>query len=218
MQSRRLPGKVLREIRGKQLLERLLERLSHASGLDFLLIATSDQEADDPIAEFAAHHDVTCHRGPEEDVARRFRDASREHGLDGFVRVNGDSPLLDHRLVDRAVKMFETGEFDVVTNVMPRTFPRGQSVEVVDTGLFHRIYDQLHDPEDLENVTPFIYRHQDRFRIGTFRSETPYDDVRMVVDTERDLQRIEAMLDRMDRPQSEYGVDELVSLYREVAR
>ena len=217
MASRRLPGKVLREIGGRPLLGHLLDGLRHSEELDLIVIATSTLDGDDPVAEFAASEGVPCHRGPHDDVARRFRDASREHALDGFARVNGDSPILDPHLVDRAVELFRTGRFEMVTNVLPRTFPTGQSVEVVDTELFGRVYEQLTEPGDLENVTPFIYRHRDRFRIGTFESETPYDGVRLAVDTDEDLRHVEAVLARLDRPHWEYGVDELVSLYREEA-
>lgn len=217
MSSRRLPGKVLREVEGKPLLQHLLDGLRHSERLDLVLIATSTHEADDPVADFAEHQGVACHRGPLDDVARRFRDASLEHALDGFVRVSGDSPLLDHRLVDRAAELFRTGAFDMVTNVLPRTFPTGQSVEAVDTETFGRVYEQLEDAADRENVTPFIYRRRERFRIGTFESQTPYGDLRLAIDTEDDLERVEAILARMDRPHWEYGVDALVSLYYETA-
>ena len=215
--SRRLPGKVLATLAGKPMLEHLIAGLRQASELDLLVLATSAEQGDDPIAAFAGRLGLPCHRGPLADVAGRFREAAGEHGLDGFVRVNGDSPLLDYRLVDRAVSMFRSGEFDLVTNVLPRTFPTGQSVEVLDARFFAALYELLEDPQDLENVTPYIYRHRDRYRVGTFESDPAYPGVRMAVDTEDDLARVESMLDRMAKPHWEYGVDALVSLYREAA-
>lgn len=216
--SRRLPGKVLATLAGKPLLEHLIAGLRQASEVDLFVLATSTERSDDPVAEFATSQGVLCHRGSLDDVAGRFRDAAEEHALDGFVRVNGDSPLLDYRLVDRAVRMFRDGEFDLVTNVLPRTFPTGQSVEVVDARFFAALYERFEDPEDLETVTPYIYRHRDRYRIGTFESHPSYAGVRMAVDTEADLANVESMLERVAKPHWEYGVDALVSLYREVAR
>lgn len=217
MSSRRLPGKVLGDVAGRPLLAWLIERLRHAEELDVLVLATSVEAADDPVAAFAEAQGVEVHRGALEDVAQRFRDGAREHRLDAFARVNGDSPLLDQRLVDRAVRMFRDGSYDLVTNVLPRTYPTGESIEVVDAGTYADVYEEITEAGDRENVTPFLYRNPDRFRIGTFHADPPYEGVRLAVDTEEDLRRAEVILNRMDRPHWEYGVDEIVALYRAAA-
>ena len=51
-----------------------------------------------------------------------------------FVRVSGDSPMIDPKLIDKAIKISKkTKGHDIITNVFPRTFPKGQSVEVIKT-------------------------------------------------------------------------------------
>jgi spore coat polysaccharide biosynthesis protein SpsF len=213
MSSRRLPGKVLRPLNGKPTLQYIVERLEHCGQLDGFLIATSVEPDDDAIAEFCAEHGVDCHRGPLEDVALRFVEASRERGLDAFARLTGDSPLLDQGVVDRAVELFRSGDFDLVTNVFPRSFPRGQSVEVVRTASFP----ELSDPLDREHVTRHFYEHEHGFRIQNLERTRDASDLQLALDTEEDAAVIERILSSMERPHWEYDSDAIVALHREIA-
>lgn len=216
MRSHRLPGKVLVEIAGKPLLEYLLERLERAASLDTVIVATSAEPEDDAIARYVRSRGIPCFRGKHDDVAGRILDAAHAHELGGFVRVSGDSPLLDPVLVDRAVAVFRSEPVDLVTNVQPRTYPSGQSVELVRTSAFAAAYEAMEGAEDREHVTPFLYRNADRFRIVRMTAPVPYDSVRLSIDTEADLDRIAHVVARMDRPHWEYGLDEVVSIYREL--
>ena len=124
MSSRRLPGKVLRPLAGQPTLQYLLERLARCEQVDRVIVATSTESSDDPVAAFCESAGTLVHRGPLEHVAARFGETVERFGLDAFVRVTADSPLLDQRLVDRGVALYRDGEFDVVTNVFPRArFP-----------------------------------------------------------------------------------------------
>jgi spore coat polysaccharide biosynthesis protein SpsF len=212
MGSARLPGKVLREAAGRPLLSYLLERLERVRGLDAIVVATSREPADDPVAAFCCAQAVPCVRGSEHDVAGRFLLAVDEAGLEAFVRVNGDSPLLDGRLVERALELFRALAPDLVTNVHPRTYPPGESVEVVAAAPFRRAYAEMDEAADLEHVTRFLYRHAERFRIENFTARRSYGDLSLAVDTPEDLARVDALLARLERPHWSYGVDELAEL------
>src|SRR5207237_10689417 len=109
--------------------------------------------ADDAIAGFCAELGVPCHRGPHDDVAGRLLEAAERAELHGFVRVNGDSPLLDQALVDRGVRLFAAGGRDLVTNVRPRSFPRGQSVEVIGSAALRAALPRLTAPGEREHGT-----------------------------------------------------------------
>ena len=146
MKSARVPGKVLRQLAGRPLLGHLLDRLC-TLGMP-LVVATSDDRSDDAIASFCVAEGVAVHRGPLDDVAARFVGAARERGIDPIVRVSGDSPLLDPAIVRRALELWEPGL--LVTNVRPRSFPTGQSVEVFELAALERA--EL-TPEAREHVT-----------------------------------------------------------------
>ena len=202
MSSTRLPGKVL------TLLPFVVERLQHATRLDGIVVATSTEEADDPVATLAADLGAGVHRGPLDDVAGRVLAAAKASGLDAFVRVSADSPLLDQALVDEAVELFDV-DVDLVTNVAPRSFPHGMSVEVVSVAALAGAHPRM-TPEDREHVTPILYRGG--FRIRSFTHEPDLSDVQLAVDTPDDLERLCGFVEAMTRPHWDYTLDDVLAL------
>src|SRR3989338_6848553 len=131
MSSVRLTGKVLLPLLGKPILEYVLERVEHARSIDRIVVATSDETNDDPIYAFCQNRNVECYRGSLDNVAQRFLGVIDQHNFDAFARICADSPFLDQRIVDKTVKMFRNGNYDMVANTLTRSFPKGQSVEVM---------------------------------------------------------------------------------------
>jgi spore coat polysaccharide biosynthesis protein SpsF len=217
MSSERLPGKALRPIAGMPMLQYLLEALQQCTQLDAIVVCTSTNVSDGPIAEFCRRLGVDCFRGPLANVAERYKRALEHYQFDGFVRVNGDSPFFDHRLIDRAVATLREGRFEVVTNALEPNRPKGQGVEVLRTDTFLRTFTSLRSADDQEHVTQHIYDHHDQFRFHRFTMPADDRDVRLNVDTEEDLAMIQAMLAKMDKPHWRYPLNELVDLYRQVA-
>lgn len=213
MSSQRLPGKVLRPVNGKPLLQFLLERLVHAATLDTFVIATSIDESDTPIAELCGQLQVHCFRGDLGNVAQRFLDTLDIYMFDVFVRVNGDSPLLDQRLIDRGVTLLLEGGYDLITNVMPRSYPPGQSVEVIQSSAFREACRQMSEAGDFEHVTRYFYKNPDQFKLRNFASPIDYSGIHLAVDTGEDLRVFETLVEAMDRPHWEYTVEEIVHLY-----
>src|SRR5579862_9583374 len=143
MTSQRLPGKSLRPLCGQPMLQYVLDRLSRLDVLSEAVVATSTDPSDDAIDEFCRRIGRPCFRGSLDNVAERFLQAALAHRLSAFVRVSGDSPLLDQRLVARGVALFTESGSDLTTNIFPRTYPAGMSVEVVRTETFERIVPEL---------------------------------------------------------------------------
>ncbi|MDP3183214.1 MAG: NTP transferase domain-containing protein [Desulfobaccales bacterium] len=216
MGSQRLAGKVLMRLGGKPLLQYLVERLEHSCLAGHIVVATSGEASDDAIADFCRGHGVRCHRGPLANVASRFLEVLDLCRFEAFVRINGDSPLLDPRLIDQAVSIFVNREFDMVTNVRPRTYPAGQSVEVVAAAAFRRGYGRMLDPQDLEHVTKYFYNHAGDFKIFNLAAPRDYSAVHLAVDTHRDLEVVGDILARLKKPHWEYGLEEIVEIYRQV--
>ena len=211
MSSQRLPDKVLTMVNGKPLLQYLLERLTHCSSIDQIVVATSEDKSDDPIAVFCHEYGAVCFRGPLQNVAKRFYMALEKYNLDVFVRVCGDSPMLDQKLIDLGVKLFN-GEYDLVTNTLPRSYPAGQSVEVIRASTFEKVYEKMSRPDHFEHVTKYYYEHSDEFRIKNFSNDKDLSSYRLVVDTPEDLKRIEKIIGSMTRPHTEYSLDDFIEL------
>jgi len=217
MNSDRLPGKVLHPVRGKPMLEYILERLDRCALLNRVVVATSTDRTDDPVERFCRERATECYRGSLSNVASRFKNVLDIYGFDAFVRVSGDSPLLDPGLVDRAVGIFLQGDLDLVTNVFPRSYPRGQSVEVVRTETFRRVFDDGWSNDEAQHVTPFFYRCQEAFRIVNFCADADYSGIHLAVDSVADMERFAAILNAMGGPHWRYGLEEILGLYEHVS-
>ncbi len=216
MGSRRLPGKVLRPIAGKPMLQYTLERLRRGCPDQTIVVATSNSEQDTRIASFCTDHRFSCFRGPLDNVAARFLGAVQAFAFDAFVRISGDSPLLDQDLVRHAVELFRIHDCDLVTNLMPRTFPPGQSVEVVKTRSFMTAHDRMDAEEDFEHVTKVFYKNSADFEIVNFESAGDHRDLHMAVDRPEDMESVAAVIGKMTRPHWDYHLDEVVRMFRSI--
>ena len=212
MSSQRLPGKVLREVRGKPLLSYLTETLAHSRRLDAVVVATSDGPSDDVLESFCRERGLPCFRGPLEDVAQRFVLAGEAFGCDAFVRICGDSPLMDYRVVDQGIDVFQGGDFDLATNVLQRSFPAGISIEVADYARFREAYANMRRPDEREHVTLHYYENPENFRIATFAAPQDLSQERLTVDCEEGFARFARIVERMDRPHYEYSYDRILAL------
>ena len=187
LSSSRLPGKVLMELGGRPMLAWTVERVRAAQLVSKVVVATSTQKNDDTIAVFCAAQGISCHRGPLDNVAERYAVAVRAEKADAFLRITGDAPLIDPAVIDAAIRLYQAGEWDLVSNVLTRSFPIGQSVEVLRSETFLKICCEMQDPEDREHVTRFLHRHRERFRWVNFASGADTAAIQLSVDTAEDF-------------------------------
>ena len=215
--SRRLPGKVLREVAGKPMIGYLIDRVRQSRSIGRLVVATSDEESDDRLASWCDATGISCFRGPLDDVAARFLAAARHWDLPAFVRLNADSPLLDPAIIDRAVSVFREDACDLATNTLVRSFPKGQSVEVISTDSLRQAHPRMSD-EEREHVTVHFYRNAGDYRIRNFSFTEDRSTLQLSVDTEEDFARFQTLVAAMDRPHWEYGLEELLTMLPSAGR
>ena len=206
MTSTRLPGKVLMDLAGKPMLERQLERLARSERADEIVLATTTNAADDPLAELAARLDVRVHRGSEHDVLDRYAGAARAAHADVVVRVTSDCPLIDPEETDLVVAALDT-DVDYAANVLERDLPRGLDVEALWRDTLERVDRMATSPAAREHVTYFIHTERpDLFALRAVRRPFDAADLRWTVDTPEDLEavrRIYAALGPEPRPLGE---------------
>lgn len=192
MSSRRFPGKVLAPFLGKPLLARVVERLRAFDPDLPVVVATSDRASDDPLALYAASLGAAVTRGPLEDVLGRFALSLRRHPCQAFFRVCADSPLLAPALFAQAAEVFAREACDLATNVFPRTYPPGMSVELVRTETFLAMESAASHPDEREHVTKYFYNNPHDFRIVNLASPDPAPPgLSLAVDEPDDLARVE---------------------------
>ena len=184
--SKRFPGKVLEKINGQTLLECVIERCAD-TGLQ-VFVLTSDEVTDNPIEELLRNKKYTYYRGSLKDVRARYLNFMRKENIDRVVRISADSPLIHPDVISKMISSAKNFiEYDIVTNIFPRTYPRGQSVEIVSRTAFESIRDIPLSEYDRENVTSYFYENFSKYRIKNFSNVQNLSKVNLCIDTPSDL-------------------------------
>jgi len=193
MSSKRLPGKMLKMLGNMTIIDRVYSNLKKTEGVSKIIVATSEDETDLPLVNHCYKNKITCFRGSLQDVASRFLHISQAENEAAFVRISGDSPIIDPKLVGQLIRKFEEGCFDLVTNVHERTYPKGQSVEVFSSKIFNKSYQLFKTPDHFEHVSSYYYENADAFNIKNIRSGGNYNDINLSIDTPEDYKRLELL-------------------------
>ncbi len=195
MSSTRLPGKVLLDLAGEPMLARVVARTKRAKTIDRTIVATTVEPEDEPIVALCRARGWAVSRGSRDDVLDRYYQAAVADGADPIVRITSDCPLIDPEVIDRVVEHLTTG-VDYASNINPRrTFPRGLDVEAFTFASLATAWQDASDTSSREHVTPFLYRHPERFRIALVESERPEAaDHRWSVDTPEDYELMRRIL------------------------
>ncbi len=197
MSSSRLPGKVLRPILGRPMIALQIERLRRARRLTGIVVATSTGAEDDAIEACCRTIGAGCYRGPLDDVLARFIGAVAAAGSPKtFLRLTADCPLADWGLVDRCIEAHEAARADLTYTSEHWTFPKGLDVEVCETAALVEADTKAHDPYEREHVTPYIYRHPERFSLKSITREPPLR-YRWTVDTPQDFAFVSAVYEAL---------------------
>ncbi len=213
MGSVRLPGKVLRLLAGKPMLQYLTERLEHGRPDWPLVIATSDTAGDAALAAFAEQHGYACYRGSQHNVARRFLDVVAQFPADRHVRLCGDSPFFDTTLMAELAGLMDQDRRAVLaTNTHPRSFPKGQSVEILRPDVYRAAYGHFNLPDDFEHVTHYFYHHAEEYPLVNLGCTPSCAHWSLAVDTADDWRRAERIVAAMDRPHWTYQWGEVLRL------
>jgi spore coat polysaccharide biosynthesis protein SpsF len=195
MSSARFPGKMLAPLHGRPLIAQVLDRFRKFDLHSQAVVLTSLDQSDDPLADFVANRClVPVFRGDLDNVVARFQSALAQYPCEWFVRISGDSPLIDASLV-RAMIGFCDADHDVVSNIVRRTFPPGQSVECVRSDVFRALNSGDLTPGQREHVTSVCYDRPGDWRLRSVICRDPHwAGVRMVVDSLDDLRLLETGL------------------------
>ncbi len=199
MKSTRLPGKNLRPILGRPMLEMLIERLKRSKLLDGIVVATTTDASDDVIEALCGKLGVGCFRGSMEDVLDRVLRAAQSVDADVIVEITGDCPLTDPGIVDQAVEFFLKNKYDYVSNVLQLTYPLGIAVQVFPVKVLEEVSRLTQDPADREHVSLYIYEHPERYALHNMESglSEKYRDYRLTVDTPEDFALICAIFEAL---------------------
>ncbi len=214
MGSSRFPGKVLEDLSGHPVLWQVVNRVRKARSLDKVVVATTAEKIDDPIARFCEQEGIACFRGSEPDVLDRFYRAAKANAADVVVRITADCPLIDPAVIDKVVARYERGDCDYASNAMRYTYPDGLDTEVFSFVALERAWHEARKASEREHVTPYL--RTDAFRTANVESETPVSPAqyRWTVDHPQDLQFVRKVYEAFSA-NGDFGFREVFDLLKE---
>ena len=217
MSSSRLPGKILADIAGQPMLQRVYIRTSRAATVTETIFATTTDATDDPVAEYCDFSGIPFTRGSLFDVLDRYYQAAKNAKAEVVVRVTADCPVIDPALIDDVVKTLLDGEYDFVCNRLPppwhRTYPIGLDVEACTFKVLAKAWKAAKEPQHREHAMPYFYEgveltRQSRtletgvssrgFKVALLHHTTDFGDYRWTVDTPEDLEFMRQVYSRFD--------------------
>lgn len=211
--SSRLPGKVVRTMHGKPMLQHQIERVLRSKLIDKLIIATSEHPEDDLLAEISEKVGVYCFRGSLNDVLGRFYNAvnTLECQPEHIVRLTGDCPLIDSEVIDRVIEHHLKTQADYTSNGNPPTYPDGLDVEIMKFSVLQEAFDKAIIPSDREHVTPYI-RKNPKYRLENVTNSKDLSNLRWTVDELSDFEFVEKVYSRIYDENPQFLMSDVLSL------
>jgi spore coat polysaccharide biosynthesis protein SpsF len=215
MGSSRLPGKILKEVDGKPLLEYQIERVRRSKYIDDIIIATTNEQKDDKLEEFCKKHKLLYYRGSEADVLSRYNEAIVQYPTDIVVRLTSDCPLIDPDVIDLVINRYLNNKdsVDYVSNTLERTFPRGMDVEVFSNKVLTEINQLATQSHEREHVTPYIYLNN-KYNIQQVITQEDNSNLRWTVDTQEDFSLIREIITRIYPSKPTFTLKDLINLIK----
>ncbi len=212
MNSNRLPGKIIKSLMDKPVLEHIVERIRLAKNISSVTVATTTGRLDDQVEKLCTARHIAFSRGSEHDVLARYYETSKKAKLDVVIRVSADCPLIDPHIIDQLVECYLSNQYDFVANVHPdisqRTFPRGMDAEVFGFTLLEEAYQKAKEDYQKEHVTPYMYEHAKRQLC--LKNQKDYSFYRLTLDTPEDWRVIEIVYKDLYKGRHDFFLKEIV--------
>ena len=213
--SSRLPGKVLKPILGKPMLQHQIERVKRAKKIDELVVATSSDPSDDAIAKLCEEQGILCFRGSLDDVLDRVYQAAKPYSPDHVVRLTGDCPLSDPEIIDQVIEFHLRQGADYSSNAIRPVHPDGLDVEVCRFSVLTEAWKEAKLPSQREHVMPFIHGQPARFKIAHFESAVDHSEERWTVDTAADFELVTAIYGALYPSNPAFGMQDVLKFLKD---
>lgn len=215
--SSRLPGKVLRPLRGRPLLIHMVERVLAARLVGTVVVATTIEPADNVIELICRAEAFTCFRGHPTDLLDRHYQVAHQFQADVVVKIPSDCPLIDPAVIDRVIGFYldNSDAYDYVSNLHPATYPDGNDVEVIRFSALETAWHEADRDFEREHTTPFLWERPYRFRLGNVTWEAGQNYAlshRWTIDYLEDYDFINAVYTALYPYKPDFGLDDILAL------
>ena len=213
--STRFPKKMFAKIEDKTLIDFVFYRLKESSEIDQIVLATTVNEIDDELCQWAIKNNIDYYRGSENNVLERYYLAASEFKGDVIVRITGDDPLKDVRVIDSVIAELKLRNLDFCYNNFPPTFPEGMDCEVFTMNSLRNAYEHASSDFEKEHVTQYMYKNLDKFKYYNYSNEFNYSNLRWTIDTKEDLELVQSIYSHLYRRNPLFGWQEVIQLLTE---
>jgi spore coat polysaccharide biosynthesis protein SpsF len=203
---------VLRIFSGNTLLGHIIERISYSKYVSNIIVATTENSADDELVEWLKTNKVAYFRGSETDVLNRYYKAAVQNNAKHIARITSDDPFKDPQVIDDVAQLYFDGSLDFAYNNKPPSFAEGLDTEIFSFNALTTAERDSSDPFEREHVTQYFYRNPEKFRQKNLSSPIDYSHLRWTVDTEEDLSMTKKIYETLHKPGKIFLAADILSL------
>ncbi len=216
--SSRLPGKILREIEGKPILQYIIEKLEAVVDRKNIVVSTSTESTDDPIIAYCQKHEINYYRGSLDNVSERFLNCAIENKHSYTTRINGDNIFVDVQSLKEMIEIARSGKHDLISNLKDRTFPKGMSIEIVNTDYYASQYKKFDHPDHFEHVTIYLYQHDEGENYHYYYNNICPEagGLQLAIDTQEDFSLATKIISNFAGQHTQYGLAEVFKFYKDL--
>ena len=187
MSSKRLPGKVLKKIENKTLIEHITKKLSSIKEINKIIVITSRDISDNKIVEHCRAKKIIFFRGNLHNVYKRFYDAIKHYNIKSLIRITCDSPMISNNLIKKGLNIFKKNKYDIVTNTLIKSYPKGQSFEIIKASIISKNFKFINSKKEREHLTYYFYKNRNKFKIYNKKNPNKLKYKNLSVDTQEDF-------------------------------
>jgi len=221
MGSKRFPGKILKKINNKTLIEILLERLQNVNKIDKILLITGNSEKNEQLVSEAKRLDLEYFCGNENNILDRFYQASKKFNSDNIIRITGDNPLVDYEILNQGLDIFLENKFDILSNNRIRTYPLGLNFEIFTKNALERSWNEnfakfKNEEEFFKTfISPTKYMLESvNFNNYDLINETDYSSIRLTIDYPEDLEVVTKIFESLYSKNKNFTLPEIIQFLK----
>ena len=208
--SKRLPGKVLKKINGKTILEYVINRLKKTKLSNNIIVATTNREEDKKIIKVAKKTNCHTFRGSTNNVLNRYYKAAVHYKVKNIVRITSDCPLIDPKIINKVYFFYLKNNYDYVSNKIFPTYPIGMGLEILNFRSLKKANKLTKSSYDKEHVTPYIYKNPKKFKIKNVGLKKKLLNYRIVLDYIEDFKLISNILKHFDKQRKDFTLKDII--------
>ena len=208
--SKRLPGKVLKKINGKTILEYTIKRLKKTKLSKNIIVATTKREEDQKIIKVAKKTNCYTFRGSTNNVLNRYYEAALYYNVKNIVRICSDSPLIDPKIINEIYFFYLKNNYDYVSNKIFPTYPAGMGVEILNFQSLKKANKLTKNSYEKEHVTAYIYKRPKKFKIKNVGLKKKLLNYRIVLDYTEDFKLISNILKHFNKQRKDFTLKDII--------